>query len=65
LDETKALGKNRRIDGEKLTNDRIKDGQTKVLLLSIYKDKQGRLWLGTDNAGVYQFNGTTFEPFEL
>ncbi|GAA4268200.1 ligand-binding sensor domain-containing protein [Hyunsoonleella aestuarii] len=43
----------------------IKDGDTEVLLFSIYNDNQGTLWLGTHNAGVYKFNGESFEKFEL
>lgn len=51
-------------DGKELNNYRIKDDVTDVLIVSIYKDKQGILWLATDNAGVYKFNGTTFEKFK-
>lgn len=51
-------------DGENLRNYRVKNGETEVLLISIYKDNKGQLLLGTDNAGVYQFNGDTFEKFE-
>ena len=42
----------------------IKDGDTDVLLFSIYKDNQGVLWLGTHNAGVYKYNGKSFEKFD-
>jgi ligand-binding sensor domain-containing protein len=52
-------------DGKQLIHYPIKDGETEVLLFSIYKDNQGVLWLGTFNAGVYKFNGQTFEKFEL
>jgi ligand-binding sensor domain-containing protein len=31
------------------------------LLFTIYKDNKGALWLGTHNAGVYTFNGSSFE----
>jgi len=54
-----------RYDGENLTNYLINDNEKEVLMISIYKDNQGAIWLGTDNAGVYQFNGETFEKFEL
>lgn len=52
-------------DGKNLTQYRIKDGETDVLIVSVYKDKQGKLWLATDNAGVYIFNGKAFEKFRL
>lgn len=52
-------------DGEKLLNFPIMDGDTEVLLVSIFEDKQGVLWLGTDNAGVYTFTGSRFEKFKL
>jgi hypothetical protein len=41
----------------------IKDGETDVLLFTIYKDNKGVLWLGSHNAGVYKFNGHSFEKF--
>jgi ligand-binding sensor domain-containing protein len=50
-------------DGEKLLNFPIMDGNTEVLLVSIYEDNQGSLWLGTDNAGAYKWNGKSFEKF--
>ncbi|WP_411896098.1 two-component regulator propeller domain-containing protein [Winogradskyella sp. A2] len=51
--------------GNELIHYPINDGDTEVLLFSIYKDKQGTLWLGTHNAGVYKYNGESFEKFEL
>lgn len=53
-----------RNNGKELLNYPVKDGETEVLLFSIYKDKQGTLWLGTHNAGVYKFNGKSFMKFE-
>ena len=52
-------------DGEELSNFPVKDGEKEVLLISIYKDNQGVLWLGTDNAGVFKYNGKDFVKFEL
>jgi len=52
-------------NGKELIHYPIKDGETDVLLFSVYKDNQGVLWLGTFNAGVYKFNGKSFEKFEL
>lgn len=48
-------------NGKELIHYSIKDGETDVLLFTIYKDKKGVLWLGTHNAGVYKFTGKTFE----
>jgi len=52
-----------RYDGKEFKQYLIKDGETDVLLFTIYKDQQGSLWLGTHNAGVYKFNGKSFEKF--
>ena len=48
-------------NGKELIHYPIKDGETDVLLFTIYKDNKGVLWLGTHNAGVYKFMGKTFE----
>lgn len=53
-----------RNNGQELIHYPIMDGETKVLLFSIYKDNLGALWLGTHNAGVYKFSGEVFEKFE-
>ena len=50
-------------NGKELIHYPIKDGETDVLLFTIYKDNKGVLWLGTHNAGVYTFNGSSFEKF--
>ena len=50
-------------NGKELIHYPIKDGETDVLLFTIYKDNKGALWLGTHNAGVYTFNGSSFEKF--
>lgn len=49
--------------GNELIHYPIKDGDTDVLLFTIYTDNKGVLWLGTFNAGVYRFNGQSFEKF--
>lgn len=49
---------------EKLIHYPIKDKNTTVLLLSIYKDNQEGLWLTTQNAGIYKYNGIDFEQFK-
>jgi ligand-binding sensor domain-containing protein len=50
-------------NGKELIHYPVKDGETDVLLFTIYKDNKGVLWLGTHNAGVYSFNGHSFEKF--
>ncbi|MEQ1797913.1 MAG: two-component regulator propeller domain-containing protein, partial [Lacibacter sp.] len=52
-------------DGKRLTNLNVKKGTEKVLLISIYQDNNGIIWLGTDNDGVYKQNGDTFEKYVL
>ncbi len=54
-----------RSNGTDLIHYPIKDGDTDVLLFSIYKDNNDILWLGTHNAGVYKYNGESFKKFEL
>lgn len=51
-------------DGETLFNFPLKEGEIEAELISIYEDKKGLLWLGTNNLGVYQFDGATFKKFE-
>ena len=50
-----------RNDGKQLIHYPVKDGETDASVFSIYKDHQGVLWLGTFNAGVFKFNGQSFE----
>jgi hypothetical protein len=50
-------------NGKELIHYPVKAGETDVLLFTINKDNKGVLWLGTHNAGVYTFNGHTFEKF--
>jgi ligand-binding sensor domain-containing protein len=50
-------------NGKELIHYPVKDGETDVLLFTIYKDNKGVLWLGTHNAGVYSFNGHSFKKF--
>jgi ligand-binding sensor domain-containing protein len=50
-------------NGKELCHYPIQDGETDVLLFTIYKDNKGVLWLGSHNAGVYRFNGNSFDKF--
>jgi len=51
-------------DGKNRTHYPLKIGNANVTLFSIYKDRQGALWLGSHNAGALRFNGKTFERFK-
>jgi len=50
-------------NGKELIHYPVQDGETKVLLFTIYKDNKGILWLGSHNAGVFKLNGNSFEKF--
>jgi ligand-binding sensor domain-containing protein len=49
--------------GKVLSNLEIKNDSEDVLLICIYLDKNGIIWLGTDNDGVYKQNGDNFEIY--
>lgn len=51
-------------DGKTLSNFEINNGEEEVLLISIYQDIMGTIWLGTDNDGVYRRIGNNFKKFE-
>ena len=51
--------------GDKLQNWKVEKDQTKALLVCIYEDNDGVLWLGSDNLGVFRFDGEAFESYEL
>lgn len=53
-----------RYDGKTLTGLSVKKGAENVLLVSIYQDNRGTMWLGTDNDGVYKQHGDAFKRFE-
>lgn len=52
-------------DGEKLQQFIPKQDNKEILLLTIFKDKDGTMWLGTYDDGVYRYNGEDFEKFEV
>lgn len=52
-------------DRKKLIHYSIENNQSNLIPFSIYKDNQGAIWLGTYNAGIYRFNGNSFEKFNL
>lgn len=49
---------------KELTQIFIKDGKRNISPTSMYKDNQGVLWFGTDQYGIYRYNGNTFEKFK-
>ena len=43
--------------------DQIVDGSKVVKQFSVYCDREGTIWLGTNEDGAFRFNGTSFERF--
>lgn len=52
-----------RFDGGKLTVQSITKNGRNIQPMSIYRDRNGVLWLGTDNDGVYVMKGKSFVKF--
>ena len=52
-------------DGNDLVHYPIKGTTNTIKLLSLYKDNQGVLWVGTERSGIFKFNGESFEKFEF
>ena len=52
-------------DGENITHYPVKNPSNEVLIYTIYADKDGKIWLGTSNTGVYTFNGLDFQKWDL
>jgi len=50
-------------DGVVLSNMEINNETEEVLLICIYQDREGRIWLGSNNNGVYRQGGEGFEAF--
>ncbi|MFZ1678710.1 MAG: two-component regulator propeller domain-containing protein [Saprospiraceae bacterium] len=50
---------------KEMTHYPVLKNDTQIPIVSIFKDKQGSLWLGTQQDGVYRYNDKTFEKFEL
>ena len=51
--------------GEELVHYPIKDGEKKILLANIHRDRDGKLWVATHENGAYRYNGEDFEKFEI
>ncbi len=54
-----------RYDGVHMTNYPVTHDGFNIPVYSIYRDRQDTLWLGTQEHGVYKFNGETFERLRL
>lgn len=52
-----------RYDGKSCTNFTTKDGLGDYGIWSMVEDKSGNIWIGTNNTGLYRFDGKTFSCF--
>lgn len=53
-----------RYDGKTMTRYPVTENGKHHWIFSIYKDRHGVLWLGTQAHGAYRFNGKAFEKFK-
>jgi len=52
-----------RYDGSTLTRLPVTHNGKTVRPVSLYKDRQGRIWLGTEHTGIFVWNDTAFVQF--
>ena len=52
-----------RTDGKIFENFTTKNGMGKYSIWSMLEDRNGNIWIGTRNCGLYQYTGQTFETF--
>ncbi len=50
-------------NGKTFKNYNTNDGMSKYFVFSMLEDKNGNIWIGTRNCGLYRYNGQTFEAF--
>lgn len=50
-------------DGNQFINYQVKSQTNEALILTIYQDNLGVIWVGSQNTGVFRFNGERFEHF--
>lgn len=54
-----------RNNGEELTEFFNEDGEKSISPTSMYKDYQGMIWLESEQDGIYKYDGTSFEKFQI
>ena len=52
-----------RYDGKDFENYTVNDGMGKYFVCNMLEDKNGTIWIGTRNCGLYSYNGQKFETF--
>ena len=52
-----------RYDGKSFVNFSTKNGMGKYSVWNMLADKNGNIWIGTRNCGLYRYDGLTFEAF--
>ena len=52
-------------NGEELSRFFIKDADRNISPTSMYQDHTGTFWFGTEQDGIYHFDGYTFEKFSI
>jgi ligand-binding sensor domain-containing protein len=50
-------------DGRTFKNFTTKDGMGKYFVWTMIEDKNGHIWIGTRNTGLYKYDGKTFTSF--
>lgn len=50
-------------DGSNYKNFNMKDGLSKYHVCSMLEDKEGNIWIGTRNTGLFKFDGKTFSDY--
>jgi len=53
-----------KLQGNKLLNWKVETATNEALLVTIYEDNHGVIWLGSRNLGVFRFNGEEFVQFD-
>jgi len=54
-----------KVEGEKIKHYPIQVDSKNVPIFYLFKDNGGEIWLGTEQNGVFKFNGQAFEKFTL